>query len=263
MLRMISDIFDATNDASLARSVYLALTEIASDEQSDRFTKSINEIAKRASVSYRTTFEMLKRFEGLRIIAVQRNIVPGTKELAPSTYTLCTGCRTLCTGLNHGSVPRYKKESNKTLKKNVVEEPAREGAVTAPATTTAAFLELEKIAQRCGDDSERLCAALQPYFPTNDVRRELSSCTKWYERHGKRTTPRSFVRWLLRCEPELKPPPRKSAGKNGAKPQPPGWEAWLTSRYPDARIRDFWKIPYDSVRNEFREFESSQKSPPA
>ncbi len=66
--------------------------------------------------------------------------------------------------------------------------------------------ELNAVAQQAGSDPEQLCKALQPHFQGIDVPRELSACTKWYEQHSKRTTPRSFVRWLLRCEPSLKSP---------------------------------------------------------
>jgi hypothetical protein len=60
VLRMIGDIFDATNDVRSARSVYLSLTEFASDAQSNTFSQSIAKIARRAGVSYRTCFEVLK-----------------------------------------------------------------------------------------------------------------------------------------------------------------------------------------------------------
>ncbi len=134
ILRMIADIFDATGDANLTRSVYLALCEIASDKQANRFTVAIAEIAKRACVSYRKTLSLLQRFETLKIIEVQRNIVEGTKELAPSTYTLCTGCITLCTDAQHGSMPRVYKNKRK-IRKNDDKKRAQEPP--APATTTA------------------------------------------------------------------------------------------------------------------------------
>ena len=106
---MIDEVFDASNDVASARSVYLALTQIASDEQSETFTRRIREIALTAAVSYRTTFHMLKRFEVLYIVRVKRNYVAGTKENAPSTYTLCNGCITLCNSRIQASLPRVQK----------------------------------------------------------------------------------------------------------------------------------------------------------
>ena len=107
---MIGDIFDATNDVRSARSVYLSLTEFASDAQSNTFSQSVANIARRAGVSYRTCFEVLKRFEALKILAVKRNRLAGTKERSPSTYTLCNGCTTLCNKAVAESIEKSKKK---------------------------------------------------------------------------------------------------------------------------------------------------------
>jgi hypothetical protein len=97
-LQMIRDVFENGHGiTAIPISIYVALTELASDAQSETFTAPISEIARRASVSYRTAFSFLKRFEDVKLIAVSRSIVPGTKERTPSTYTmLCTPCITLC-----------------------------------------------------------------------------------------------------------------------------------------------------------------------
>jgi hypothetical protein len=97
-LTMIRDVFENGHGiAAIPISVYVALTELASDAQSETFSAPISEIARRACVSYRTAFSFLKRFEDVKLIAVNRSTVPGTKEHAPSTYTmLCTPCLTLC-----------------------------------------------------------------------------------------------------------------------------------------------------------------------
>jgi hypothetical protein len=88
ILRTIGDIFDATNDEASARSVYLALSEIASDEQSDTFTTPMSSIARRAGVSYRTVSTILNQFEQLKLVAVTRNTITETKLQLPNTYTL-------------------------------------------------------------------------------------------------------------------------------------------------------------------------------
>jgi hypothetical protein len=90
-----------------------------------------------------------------------------------------------------------------------------------PAAATKNFSEeekrkeLEAIAQRCGDDSEQLCAQLAPYFPGINVARELTAYRKSMQNHSKTPTPRGFVRWLLRAEPAIKPLPRKASTSNG------------------------------------------------
>jgi molybdenum-dependent DNA-binding transcriptional regulator ModE len=117
-LTMITDIFDATNDVNSARTIYVALTEFASDNGNETFTVPIAQIARRAGVSYRTAFAILNRFESLKLIAVKRQLVEGTKERAPSTYTMLGNqCITLCDSRNQASLPKVlKKEKEKDKK---------------------------------------------------------------------------------------------------------------------------------------------------
>src|SRR5438552_19014356 len=65
-LRMIGDVFSqkpgSINSACSARSIYLALTEIASDKQRDSFEASQAEIAARASLSIATVRRILPVF---------------------------------------------------------------------------------------------------------------------------------------------------------------------------------------------------------
>ena len=110
---MIADIFDATNDVNSARTIYVALTEFASDNGSETFTAPIAQIARRAGVSYRTAFAILNRFESLKLIAVKRHVVEGTKERAPSTYTMLGNqCITLCNRRIQARLPRMIKKND-------------------------------------------------------------------------------------------------------------------------------------------------------
>src|SRR5690242_9522977 len=87
--QMIRDYLqDERGHSADALSVYDALTELASDNQSEIFSVPISRIAERAGVSYKTASKALNRFESLKLIHIKRNIVQGTKELAPSTYTM-------------------------------------------------------------------------------------------------------------------------------------------------------------------------------
>jgi hypothetical protein len=88
-LEMITETF--SDQAASARSVYLALCQLRSDERSDSFKASKALIAHMAGVSYSTAANILKRFESLKLIHVKRNTVTGTKGHAPSTYTLGNG----------------------------------------------------------------------------------------------------------------------------------------------------------------------------
>jgi hypothetical protein len=92
-LRMIENIF--TENAGLgspesARSIYMALTEIASDfERDDNLEISQEAIARRACVCRATVNRVLPVFERVGLIKVKRNSVNGIKT--QSTYTLVRG----------------------------------------------------------------------------------------------------------------------------------------------------------------------------
>jgi hypothetical protein len=170
---------------------------------------------------------------------------------------------------DNGLLCRERKNLLKNLGKMMMKNPRARPHYPPAVAAAVGFegkekqAELEAIAQQAGSDSEQLCKALQPHFPDIDLPRELDAFHKWMRKHDKRATPRGFVRWLLRCEPAIKPLPRRSGSANGAKPppkpQPPGWEAWLTSHYPDAKTRDYWCVPYEDGKREFRQFQSNQK----
>jgi hypothetical protein len=86
VLRTIREMFEATGNVGSALLVYQALTEIASDMQSDIFVTTYSHIAQRAGLSARTVNRVIPTFEKLGIIAVRRNKINGVK--GPSTYTV-------------------------------------------------------------------------------------------------------------------------------------------------------------------------------
>ena len=86
---MITETFSEANQSASARSVYLALCQLASDEQSDTFTSRKALIAHKSGVSIKTVERILSDFEKLRVIKVHRNCAAGAFK-APSTYTLLT-----------------------------------------------------------------------------------------------------------------------------------------------------------------------------
>jgi len=92
-LRMIGDVFSqkpgSINSASSARSLYLALTEIASDRQSDRYEASQPPIAVRAGLSVSTVRRLLPVFGQLGLVKIKRNSFNGIETT--STYTIIRG----------------------------------------------------------------------------------------------------------------------------------------------------------------------------
>ena len=84
---MITDVFTENfRGASAARSIYVALSQIASDQQSDTFDASQSEIAHRAGLSVATVKRVLPIFRDLGIIVIKRNYVNNIEQ--SSTYTL-------------------------------------------------------------------------------------------------------------------------------------------------------------------------------
>jgi hypothetical protein len=121
-LHMIRDIFENGHGiAAIPISVYVALTELASNAQSETFTARISEIARRSGVSYRSAADFLNRFESLKLIAIERRSVEGTKEKLPSTYTLLIPLGTPCLTLGKREarrLPRLKKNWKNIKKLN-------------------------------------------------------------------------------------------------------------------------------------------------
>jgi hypothetical protein len=117
-LRMIRDVCEDGNGHSASElATYLALSELASDAQLETFQAPISLVARRAGVSYRTAANILKRFESLKLIAVARSTVPGTKERAPSTYTMLRNhCATL-RKQNQNCLQRSTEESEESNKR--------------------------------------------------------------------------------------------------------------------------------------------------
>src|SRR5436305_8286218 len=89
-LRMIGDVFsENSGSVKSARSVYLALAEIASDKQRDTFDANQQEIATRAGLSVPSVKRLLPVFRQLGLIKIKRNSINGFETR--STYTLVRG----------------------------------------------------------------------------------------------------------------------------------------------------------------------------
>jgi hypothetical protein len=210
ILRMIRDVFDATNDVSSALAVSVALAEIGSDEQSDTFTKSIREIAGRAGASYKSAARILSRFEALKIIAVERNKVPGTKEHAPSTYTLCTLGNDYPTLGNDRIPPSFPRMMNnkKKSKKNDVEKPARahtraRGTINAQAVASSA------------QKSDFVFESYQNQNQPVQSHVKWPEFTAWCRSKGGQPTEAGFWKWLCGQKPQWRNKVRKDFDETG------------------------------------------------
>jgi hypothetical protein len=100
---------------------------------------------------------------------------------------------------------------------------------------------------------EDLIETLQKEYPQHNVSRESNNAEKYYGRQGKALTRSRLIGWMKRAEPPLK---RAKSIKQSPKPQPAGWLEWVKETYPDAHIKDYWKVT-DSVKEEFKEANSN------
>jgi hypothetical protein len=89
-LTMITDTFSESDQAASACSVYVALTELASDNGTETFTAKKALIAHKAGVSVSTVARLLKGFEQLGVVKIGRGLVPAVSGAikSPNTYTL-------------------------------------------------------------------------------------------------------------------------------------------------------------------------------
>jgi hypothetical protein len=92
-LRIIADVFAEGRLGALtsARSVYLALSEIASDRQNDTFTVATSYIAQRAGVTSKTVRRVIKILKWLVFVKIQGRSASGLK--LAYEYTLIRGDR--------------------------------------------------------------------------------------------------------------------------------------------------------------------------
>jgi hypothetical protein len=124
ILRLITETFAESNQAASARSLYLAMTELASDQQSDVFTVPGALIAYKAGLSVRTVERLMHGLEHLEIVAVKRNIARPTSGTAgaikaASTYTLLTVRRSDATSMRHGGKHASKSDMYKNLEESM------------------------------------------------------------------------------------------------------------------------------------------------
>ena len=97
---MITETFSESDQSASARSVYVALTELASDNGTETFTATKALIAHEAAVSVKTVERILKGLEQLGAVKIERGLIAGAFN-APNTYTLLSLSKHVAT-LRHG-----------------------------------------------------------------------------------------------------------------------------------------------------------------
>ena len=142
-LRLIREAFDADKTVASALAVYLALTEIASDEESEVFTTTHAWIAQKCGVSPRTVQD---RLNGLVEISLVEIHTPALKS--PSTYRLLSVSQPLPNARQRKKIetlPSSEEQKNKGLKNVKIIKPAL-------TKLTASAASLERIAREITSD---------------------------------------------------------------------------------------------------------------
>jgi hypothetical protein len=156
VLRMITDAFSESEQAASARSLYVALTELASDNGSETFTVTKALIAHKAGLSVSTVQRVLKGFEQLGVVHIEGQFAERNSGAirAPNTYMLLALGHGDATTLGHGrsgSNPDKVKESEKKKEKKetpLTESPhhrALRAANDASSVSNYDFEEQEKL----------------------------------------------------------------------------------------------------------------------
>jgi hypothetical protein len=121
VLRMITETFSESDQAVSARSLYVALSELASDNESQTFTATKALIAHKAALSISTVQRLLNGFEQLGVVQVKRNLEKQTQGAikSPNTYTLLSIGHSDLTSIGHrGQSSNPDKVEEKRRKKN-------------------------------------------------------------------------------------------------------------------------------------------------
>jgi len=118
-LQLIAEMFSESNQLASARSLYLALTQLASDHGTETFTESKALIAHKAGLSISTVNRLLKAFEELRLIHIERSMRrPASGYIkAPNSYTLLSIGNEYLSSIGNG-LPRSVTDKVKEKKKN-------------------------------------------------------------------------------------------------------------------------------------------------
>lgn len=209
-LRRIREAFDASNDVSSALAAYVALTEIASNEQRDEFTTTHAWIARTSGLSVRTVQSRIKVLAEIGLVEV---ITPALR--APSTYRLLAlgngcgtsgnGCRAFGNGQKQASLPTLEESQEESVEES---KKARGSPRFTPPTDSELALEAGKQGLP-GPEADKFLA----HYRSNGWRVGRGPMKDWRA---------ALTGWKLRWEesrpitkgsthaPQLKPNPRNA-----------------------------------------------------
>ena len=142
VLRLIREHLDESSLLNSALAMYLVMSEIASNQQEEKFSVSLAVIAEMTGVSRRTVIRIMKEFENLEIINIKRRKA-GNKNLT-SIYTLVGGVsESLVSGMKTGKLAH-----NRRIKEESSEECVRTNALFDQFWSTYPKKKSKKAAQK-------------------------------------------------------------------------------------------------------------------
>ncbi len=140
-LRRIRQVFDQSHDVCSALSVYLALSEVASNNGRESFTTTQGDIGQRAGLSVRKVADVLRKLHTSGLVRITDNYLPGSdgKARAPSTFTMLATSRNDCTSSrnNCGSSCMDGKQPSLPSNTRKNKERSKESAARRNAKATA------------------------------------------------------------------------------------------------------------------------------
>lgn len=194
-LRRIREHFDGRRDTHTAIAAYVALTEIASDQQSEWFRAEQSYIAHKAGMSARTLGPLLPDLEAAGVLRTRK-----TALKAPLIYELLlTDQKTLPNDQqllpnDTQSLPNARQVTFSelpTVEERNEEKKEERRKVSAPAPTLEALIEEFKD---------------NPAYKGIDVTREAHKMANWCATNGRHATRKRFINWLNRCESPIAAP---------------------------------------------------------
>jgi hypothetical protein len=186
-LNAIRERLDGNSKQPIALAVYLALTEIASDKQSDCFVQQLSWIAGKAGTSIASVKRVLQDVEAIPLVKIDRPKLKG-----PATYTLLAMAQaeptiaqselTIAQDAETASRATIKESKNNPIEET--EKKVRANARPSPQPDDEWLLELSKDATYAG----------------LDVQREFGKLSRWCKEHRQQPSRKRFVNWLNRAD---------------------------------------------------------------
>jgi hypothetical protein len=216
-LRKVRDNVADMKIGSSILKVYSALTEIASDEQSEIFETTQPHIATKALLSTATVKRALPILEELSALKITPNARPGSKLKAPNTYALLPIAHcdpSIAHSKKHGQLS----QSRRILEESKKNKEALGTFVPFPGNGPLAG-SLNSLVSSLSSPKEETqeptwFGEIRAMHPGTTIERDLKHIERWARKKGKPFT-RDLVLNALRRNPPKKPGQREGYAYQG------------------------------------------------